>query len=97
MAKTWKKTSIKVASKDANETARNRSFNNVAENADETKIGQFAQIVEKLTGDSVSSTTVTVVDEIAKYLRYENIEIDISFRFAQYAHHSTEVRCRRTR
>ena len=26
----------------------------------------FAQIVEKLTGDSVSSTTVTVVDEIAK-------------------------------
>ena len=45
MAKTWKKTSIKVASKDANETARN---------------------VEKLTGDSVSSTTVTVVDEIAK-------------------------------
>ena len=66
MAKTWKKTSIKVASKDATETARNRSFNNVAENADETKIGQFAQIVEKLTGDSVSSTTVTVVDEIAK-------------------------------
>lgn len=66
MAKTWNKTSIKVASKDANETARNRSFNNVAENADETKIGQFAQIVEKLTGDSVSSTTVTVVDEIAK-------------------------------
>ena len=45
---------------------RKRSFNNVAENADETKIGQFAQIVEKLTGDSVSSTTVTVVDEIAK-------------------------------
>lgn len=41
MAKTWKKTSIKVASKDANETARNRSFNNVAENADETKIGQL--------------------------------------------------------
>ena len=37
MAKTWKKTSIKVASKDANETARNRSFNNVVENADETK------------------------------------------------------------
>ncbi|WP_334117240.1 DUF1659 domain-containing protein [Ligilactobacillus sp.] len=66
MAKTWKKTSIKVASKDAGETARNRSFNNVVENADETKIGQFAQIVEKLTGDSVSSTTVTVVDEIAK-------------------------------
>lgn len=41
MAKTWKKTSIKVASKDVNETARNRSFNNVAENADETKIGEL--------------------------------------------------------
>lgn len=66
MAKTWKKTSIKVASKDANGTERNRSFNNVAENADETKIGQFAQIIEQLTGDSVSATTVTVVDEVAK-------------------------------
>lgn len=64
MTKTWKKTSIKVASADAKGTARSRSFNNVVEGAGEDKLNQFAQVIAQLTGDTVKGTTVTVVDEV---------------------------------
>lgn len=66
MSKEWKKTSIKVKTGTDDGDFRDRSFNNLAQDASAEKIFAFAGIVAQLTGEPHIETAVivsSVIDE----------------------------------
>jgi hypothetical protein len=65
MSQKWSKTGIKVKTGTAEGDFRDRSFNNLAEDATSEKIFAFAGIVAQLTGEPHVETAVTVSSELA--------------------------------
>lgn len=64
MSKKWQETGIKVKTGTAEGDFRDRSFNNLAEDAAPEKIFAFAGIVAQLTGEPHIETAVTVSSEL---------------------------------